>query len=223
MTPAEVARAEGRDEAAIHALLEQEGFRGLVASYRALAERSAAEQTARLVKLARFAIENALSDWDVGAALFVLRENARGLDPAETVARGVVAASRRNIEAAAAALPTAPPRPAPEASATRPHDPGLRLLERGAARLRRGLIEEHAVRHAAEAATDPADAATTVAAARKALALKAAATARPSAYPLARLTRRLVGEAGITSLRPVPVDEVKHPAVAGRPRRPRPP
>lgn len=112
----------------------------------------------------------------------------------------------------------------PRAPLPQPRDPGLRLLERGAARLRRALTEEHAVHAAvaAETGTTPADAAMTVVAARKALALKAAATARPPASRLAQLTRRLAGEAGITGLRPRPADGVEHPAITGQPRRPRP-
>ena len=51
--------------ATIEALLAEDGFAELVESYKALAELPAEEQTARLVKLARLAIENALADWDI--------------------------------------------------------------------------------------------------------------------------------------------------------------
>ncbi|HEX6015497.1 MAG TPA: hypothetical protein VFY87_27600 [Geminicoccaceae bacterium] len=102
LTPKQVARAEGTDEAAIGNLLAQDGFRELVAAHEEFLAEPPEAAMARLVRLARLALENALSaDWDVGAALFVLREHKRGRDAAETVAKGVIAASRRALRAAA--------------------------------------------------------------------------------------------------------------------------
>jgi hypothetical protein len=95
MSPRDVAHAERRDEAAIQGLLAQDGFRELVASWEALAAKPPEEQTRQLVVLARQAIHNALADWDIGAAFFVLREDERGRDPALTLAKGVVASCRR--------------------------------------------------------------------------------------------------------------------------------
>jgi hypothetical protein len=96
LTPKQVARTEGTDEGAIEGLLAQDGFRELVAAHEEFLAEPPEAAMARLVRLARLALENALSaDWDVGAALFVLREHKRGRDAAETVANGVVAASRR--------------------------------------------------------------------------------------------------------------------------------
>jgi hypothetical protein len=167
---------------------------------------------ARLVRLARLALENALSaDWDVGAALFVLREHKRGRDAAETVAKGVIATGRRASRASTFPPPATAPPPY-----ERPYEPGRRLIERGAARVRRAVVEEHAIRHAA--ATDamaeqvaPSPSVTaTVAAARKALAMKASAARRLAggAAPTARASR---GDPGPRPVKP------------GLPRRRRPP
>jgi hypothetical protein len=93
MTTGEVARAEAVDEADIEGLLTQPDFSGLLDAARALAARPAAEQTVRLVTLARFALEMALADGDMRVAFFILREADRGRDPAATVAKGVLAAS----------------------------------------------------------------------------------------------------------------------------------
>lgn len=174
MTVAEVARAEGREEAAIEGLLAQERFRALVASQKALAERPVEEQTARLVILARQAIENALSDCDVGAAFFVLREHSEGRDPARTVANRILASARRTAAPAAAQHPS-PPATAP--AAPHPYDPLDGLVHRRTAALRHAVIAEHAVREAAgteprETPARPPRAATTASAARRALALK---------------------------------------------------
>ena len=106
MSVAEVARAERADTAAIESLLAQDGFAAVVESWRAMAEQPEAEQTARLVRLARLAIENALTDWDMGAAFFVLRENAQGRDPAHTIAERIIATAKRT------AAPVAPMPPA---------------------------------------------------------------------------------------------------------------
>ena len=79
------------DEAAIEELMAQDGFRELAAAHEELLAEPPEAAMARLVGLARLALENALSvDWDVGAALFVLREHKRGRDAAETVAKGVI-------------------------------------------------------------------------------------------------------------------------------------
>ena len=137
---------------------------------------------AQLVKLARLALENALCDHDVGAALFVLREDKLHRDAAQTLAKNVLATSRRKHGTAA---PPPPPSPAPTPPETRPYEPGPRLLARGAARLRRAVIEEHAIH---KAASTESGAAATVAAARKALAAKATAAISPASH-LARQLR----------------------------------
>ena len=178
LTPRQVATAERTDEAAIDALLAQAGFRALVASYEDFLALPPADAMAQLVKLARLALENALSDNDVGAALFVLREDKLHRDAAETLAKGVLATSRRKPRTAA------PPSPAPTPPETRPYEPGPRLLARGAARLRRAVIEEHAIHKAAGAESGVA---ATVAAARKALAAKGTAPISPAQ----RLARQL--------------------------------
>lgn len=218
MTPKEVAAAEATDEAAIEDLLAKEEFRGLVASYKALAERPIAEQTARLVALARQAIENALAvDGDMGAAFFVLREHSLGRDPAETIAKGVIASARRRAKGTVAAAPA----PAALSRPSRPAvDPGLRLINRGAARLRRALVEEHAAR-AASSAAPPA--ATTAEAARKALALRSAAgnAAQPSSAGIRHAARLLASTTLAAAPAAAPGIAPTPPAIF--PRRPRAP
>jgi hypothetical protein len=226
MSVAEVARAERADEAAVESLLAEDGFAELVESYKALAELPAEEQTARLVKLARLAIENALADWDMGAALFVLRENAQGRDPAATIAGRVAATARRTTAAPSPPPSTAPP---PAQAAPRPpraYDPLDALVHRQTAALRRAVVAEHAAREAAAApaareAAAPTGAAATVAAARKALALKSNAQA-PATSPIARLTRRLTAGAGTAALLPPGTTPAPAP-ITGLPRRPRAP
>jgi hypothetical protein len=191
MSPREVARADGVDEAEIQGLLATDSFRRLVASWQALEAKPPEERRRRLVTLAFQAIEQALADWDMGAASCVLREDAHGRDPTITVADGVIAASKRRARAGAAVPP--PPDPPAPGPAPDPRPPsmaesGLRVIRRGAERLRAATFAEHAVRHAATAAGEAAapppppstGAAATVAAARKALELKAAAR-RPMA------------------------------------------
>ena len=133
MSVAEVARAEHSDEPAIEGLLARKGFAALVESWRAMAEQPEAEQTARLVKLARIAIENALDDWDMGAAFFVLRENTQGRDPAHTVAKRIVASAKRSA-ATTPPTPTVEPPPAPPATPPAPRGPTTRSTPWSAAR-----------------------------------------------------------------------------------------
>ena len=61
-----VARAEGTDEAAIDALLAQDGFAEVIASWRDILDESSPAFMARLEKLCRIALTNALAEWDVG-------------------------------------------------------------------------------------------------------------------------------------------------------------
>ena len=182
MSVAEVARAEHSDTAAIETLLAQDGFTAVIASWRAMAEQPEAEQTARLVRLARQAIENALTDWDMGAAFFVLRENAQGRDPAHTIAKRIVATAKRTTAPVVPPPPAETCQPSPATPpAPRPYDPLDALVHRQTAALRRSVLAEQAVR-AATAAVANEGAAATIAAARKALAL----TADPARQPVSR-------------------------------------
>ena len=97
-----VARAEGTDEAAIEALLAQDGFAEVIASWHDILDESSPAFMARLEKLCRLALTNALLEWDVGAALFAQRELTQGRDPAQTLAKRVRAQARRDSGAAAA-------------------------------------------------------------------------------------------------------------------------
>jgi hypothetical protein len=153
MSPNEVARADGVDEAEIQGLLATDSFRRLVGSWQALEAKPPEERRRRLVTLAFQAIEQALADWDLGAAFFVLREDAGGRDPAVTVADGVIAASKRQARAGAA-IPPPPTMPAPGPAPRLPSmaESGLRVIRRGAERLRAATFAEHAARHAAIAA-----------------------------------------------------------------------
>ena len=109
-----VARAEGTDEAAIDALLAQDGFAEVIASWHDILDESSPAFMARLEKLCRLALTNALLEWDVGAALFAQRELAQGRDPARTLARRVRAQAKRTP-----APPRAPRRPARRLCPTR--------------------------------------------------------------------------------------------------------
>ena len=209
LTPRQVATAERTDEAAIDTLLAQAGFRALVAAYEDFLALPPSDAMAQLVKLARLALENALCDHDVGAALFVLREDKLHRDAAHALAKKVLATSRRKHGTAA------PPSPAPTPPETRPYEPGPRLLARGAARLRRAVIEEHA---AHKAASTEFGAAATVAAAHEALAAKANATISPAS----QLACRLRYGTGLAV--PTPSNApLRQPLASAQPRRPRPP
>jgi hypothetical protein len=242
MSPEAVARAEGTEPEAVAALLGRPDFQGLVDGFTRLIARPAEEQRARLVRLARLALENALMDWDPGAALFVLDQDAKGQDPAEALADAVQTRARRPATTVppegAAARPAAPVRP------TRPsrYDALDGLVRRGTAKLRAGLLAEHALHHAADAgepspprpktgptappAAEPAPPpGTTAEAARQALALRAAAEReRPAPRsPAAGLARRLGnGAAGMALLSAGAADPAR-PRVAGLPHRPRGP
>lgn len=222
MSVAEVARAENTDTAAIDALLARDGFSAVIESWRAMAEQPEAEQTARLVRLARQAIENALTDWDMGAAFFVLRENAQGRDPAHTIAKRIVAGAKRST-APPAPMPPAetPPPPPATPPAPSPYDPLDALVHRQTAALRRSVLAEQAVRADAAAAVAEDGAAATAAAARKALAQKAE-TARRPASPLSHLTRRLAGGTAMP-IAPRFEDDPPTASLAYQPRRTRAP
>jgi hypothetical protein len=238
MTPDAVARAEGKAPEAVRRLLEQPGFKGLVESFAELLEGPAEQYRARLVGLARLALENALMDWDAGTAVFVLDQDEKGLDPVETLVDAALAQARRPMPAGA----PGPGGPAPHTLARRAgpgrYDALDGLARRSTARLRAAMLSEHALQHAGEPAAPPAPAAepapaapaseaATAAAARHALALRQAAmaagpVARPAA-PIARLARRLADGAAGGALLSAGTAEPVRPRLAGLPRRPRGP
>ena len=99
LSPAAAALAEGeRGAALVEELLAQEDFRELVEATRECLAEPPEVQRRRLVMLARQTLERAMAwDGDPRAALFVLEEDARGRDPAETLADGVQKARRRAV------------------------------------------------------------------------------------------------------------------------------
>jgi hypothetical protein len=126
--------------------------------------------------MARQALERAM-DWedDPRAALFVLDEEAKGRDPAATVADAVLKGPRRAPSAVPAGIRSRPPRL---------HDPLSALCGRTKRRLADEVRGEVAIRDTT------ATRLTTAEAARRALVLKrgAAHPVRPSRHPPARAT-----------------------------------
>ena len=141
-----VARAEGTDEAAIDALLAQDGFAEVIASWHDILDESSPEFMARLEKLCRIALTNALAEWDVGAALFAQRELTQGRDPAQTLARRVRAQAKRTP-----APPRAPEPPGPPPLPNPNYDPLDALVQRSASGLRQAVVLEHAIQAGAQA------------------------------------------------------------------------
>jgi hypothetical protein len=159
--------------------------------------------------------------------VFVLDQDARGQDPAETLADAALAKVRR---AATAIPPARVPEPAPARRPAAPgrYDPLDALVRRSTSALQAGLLAEHALHHTTgageplpprEAApAEPAPPVTTAEAAQRALALRQAAAGQPS--PAARLARRLGDGTAGAALCPA---EPARPRLAGLPRRPRGP
>jgi hypothetical protein len=182
--PAVAALPEGGDEALVGELLALDEFRELLAATEEQRAAPVEEHRRDLVFMARQALERALACDDVGAALFVLEEDARGRDPCATLVDSILRCRSRAL-ASAAILAEPEPEPAPAAppAAPRAHEPLRRLIHRGTARLRDDVEVEEALhrigRRAAAAAPDPvpSGAAATRAAAERALALRRAAAA----------------------------------------------
>lgn len=216
LTPTQAARVAGVDETEVAGLLAEPGFGRLVEAYRAFDALPEAARRERLVKLARCLIEDAITDGDVRVALFVLREEGRGRDPARTVAEGAIAAHRRAAAARPARPSTSRPSLTPPAPPTRVPRPLPELADRDvwrtAARLRDALAAEHAARHRAVAtATETPVAASVVAERqpnrherrRKATLARQRPTCRASGtLATARLSEHSAGEA--TPPRPEP-------------------
>ena len=175
LPPKAAALPEGGDEAMVTGLLQRVDFQALVEAAREWQEDSEEAARRKLVVMARQALERAM-DWedDPRAALFVLDEEARGRDPAATVADAVLKGPRR----APSAEPGIRGRP------PRLHDPLSALCSRTKRKLADEVRGEVAIRHATAARL------TTAEAARRALALKrgAAHPVRPSRHPPARAT-----------------------------------
>ena len=178
LSKAAVARAEGQDEAFVDRLLAEDGFPELIDAWARILEEPSAAFMARIEKLCRIALHNALLAADVGAALFARRELACGRDPARTLMQRIEAQARRRPPApvAAAARPRAGPRS---------RDPLNAVVARSAAALRGAVVLEHAAQTAAAApdAPVPHDPAGPSGPAR------IAGTAEPAAIPTPRLTR----------------------------------
>src|SRR5215212_7782425 len=100
----EIAAVEGIQESHIEDLLGDEAFGRLVRAYEVLAAKPDAERRAKLVRLAQNVIEEAIGLGHVRVAFFVVREELRGRDAAETVADKLIAQRAK----AAEPLPPAP-------------------------------------------------------------------------------------------------------------------
>ena len=208
--PSVAALPEGGDAALVGELLALEDFRELVAAAEEQRAVPAEEQRRDLVAMARQALERAMARDDVGAALFVLEEDARGRDPCATLVDSILRCRRRALASAAApAAPETEPQPAPapaaRPAAPRAHDPLRRLIHRGTARLRDDVEIEAALHQIGQRRTAVAGASpsggpvTTRAAAERALALRRAAPAipyvpspapaLPAGGPIPRVTR----------------------------------
>ena len=141
----------------------------MIASWHDILAESSPAFMARLEKLCRLALTNALLEWDVGAALFAQRELSQGRDPAQTLARRVRAQAKRTPAPPRAPAPPGPP-PLPNPN----YDPLDALVQRSARGLRQAVVLEQAIQ---TGATRQTGVAATMAAARKALALKRGARA----------------------------------------------
>ena len=163
-----VAKAERTDEAAIDALLAQDGFAEVIAAWQAILDEDAPEFMVRLEKLCRIALHNALMEWDVGAAVFARRELRQGRNPARTLAERVRARAKQPPRPLPPVAPLAPLGPLPPLDPD--YDPLAVLVRRSEAALRDAVLAEQTVQAMAQAST--AEAAT------KALAGKRAAPRR---------------------------------------------
>ena len=204
-----VARAEGTDEAAIEALLAQDGFAEVIASWHDILAESSPAFMARLEKLCRLALTNALLEWDVGAALFAQRELTQGRDPAETLAKRVRAQAQRTP-----APPRAPEPPRPPPLPNPDYDPLDALVQRSACGLRQAVVLEQAILPGAALQTGVA---ATMAAASKALALKRGVRPKAVPHPIAPRHGQLPSPVTVVPVEPAPA------AMAGGPRRTRGP
>ena len=160
LSPKAAALPEGGDEAMVDGLLAREDFQALVEAARAWHEDSDEAARRKLVVMARQALARAM-DWedDPRAALFVLDEEARGRDPAATVAAAVLKRPRR-APAPSDGIRSRPPRL---------QDPMSALCARTRRRLADEVRGEAAIRQATAARL------TTAEAAQRALALRRAA------------------------------------------------
>jgi hypothetical protein len=150
-----LAQIERAAEAEVDALLARPGFRKLLAACQALEAMPEAERLQRLERIAWFVLELTLAEGDRRCAAFVFTERRLGRNPARTLAQRAVARQRRAAKPPATAAPTSQ-----SGCATPFHDRAARVVARASGALRDAVVQEHAVRHAAETAVaEPADAA----------------------------------------------------------------
>ncbi len=98
MTPAEVARHEGTDEAELLSLLEDEKFQRHVAYYRREAELPEDEREEILIRTAFASLQHLADMGDTKALLFLTYEGNRGRHPENRLRRLVTRASDRDPE-----------------------------------------------------------------------------------------------------------------------------
>ena len=98
MTPAEVARHEGTDEAELLSLLEDEKFQEHVAYYRLEAELPEDEREEILIRTAFASLQHLADMGDTKALLFLTYEGNRGRHPENRLRRLVTRTSDRDPE-----------------------------------------------------------------------------------------------------------------------------
>jgi hypothetical protein len=151
LRPAALAQVERVAEAEVDALFARPDFQKLLRALEALEATPAEDRLRRLEGIAWFVLEQALAEGDWRCAAFVLTERRLGRNPALTLARRAVARQQRR------AVQPSPEAPAASAAERRPtakpaYCPASAAVARAGARLRDAVVEEHAIRHAAEAA-----------------------------------------------------------------------
>ena len=144
LTAPQVARAEGVALAEVERFLTEPQLAELVEGYRTLAAMPEGERRQILRRLAEWVLMEGLAHGDMRAALFVLREEKRGRDPADTLARGITAAAARERPTA----PSSTPHP--------PADPADRTAWRAATHFRNAMLREHLAQRRGQA-EEPAD------------------------------------------------------------------
>lgn len=192
LPPRAAALPEGANEQLVLRLLRHEEFSGFVEAAREELALPAEEQRRQLVISARQTMERLLAWDDAPTAIFILDQECRNLDPAETLVDAILKARARTKPRGSGQKQN--PR------AGHPRDPLAALMHNGASRLRQEIETESALRHAALAAAPP-PVRTTAEATRHALALKRSADNRARHRPDAGRANTPRNDAGTDPIR----------------------